>query len=72
MEPIPITILGGSDRKRSRLPEAGRSLHPLAAYKGAALRTAGVPIALLLAERLFQSGAFAPVTIAGPARISTR
>ena len=69
MDPIPITILGGSDRKRSRLPEAGRALHPLAAYKGAALRADGVPLALLLAERLVESGGFAPVTIAGPARI---
>jgi len=69
MEPIPITILGGSDRTRSRLPDAGRRLHPLAAYKGAALRMDGVPLALVLAKRLLASGGFAPVTIAGPKRI---
>lgn len=69
MEPIPITILGGSDRKRSRLPEAGRRLHPLAAYKGAALYMDGLPLALVLAKRLIASGGFLPVTIAGPARI---
>jgi hypothetical protein len=69
MEPIPITILGGSDRTRSRLPEGARRLHPLAAYKGAALRMNGMPLAFVLARRLIASGGFAPVTIAGPARI---
>jgi hypothetical protein len=69
MERIPITILGGSDRKRSRLPDRARGMHPLAAYKGAALRIAGEPLALVLARRLLDSGGFGPVAIAGPSRI---
>jgi len=44
-------------------------MHPLAAYKGAALCIAGEPLALLLARRLLRSGGFGPVTIAGPERI---
>jgi len=69
MERIPITILGGSDRKRSRLPDRASGMHPLAAYKGAALRIDGQPLALILARRLLASGGFGPVSIAGPARI---
>ena len=69
MEPIPITILGGSDRKRSRLPDRARGMHPLGAYKGAALCLDGEPLALVLARRLLASGGFGPVTIAGPDRI---
>jgi len=69
MERIPITILGGSDRKRSRLPDRASGMHPLAAYKGAALCIDGEPLALLLARRLLASGGFGPVSIAGPERI---
>ena len=65
---LPLVVLGGSDRKESDLPE-GAELHPLAAYKGAALRIAGRPLVSHLIERLRASGGFGPLFIAGPARI---
>ena len=35
---IPAVILGGSDRRASRLPEAGRDKSPLTGYKGVEIR----------------------------------
>ena len=69
MERIPITILAGSDRKASRLPAQGRGLHPLAAYKGAAIQVSGRPLVAHLTERIAATEGFGPVTVAGPARI---
>jgi len=69
VRPVPVTILGGSDRKPGSMPENGGSLHPLATYKSVAVQVDGRPLVALLAERLRASGAFGPVTIAGPARI---
>jgi len=69
MRPVPVTILGGSDRKPGSLPESGAGLHPLATYKGAAVRVGGRPLVALLVERLLSSKGFGPVTIAGPARV---
>ncbi len=51
------------------MPESGSSLHPLATYKGVAVRLDGRPLVALLVERLLASRGFGPVTIAGPARV---
>ncbi len=69
MQPIPITVLGGSDRRAGQLPDSGSGLHALATYKGAAITLGGRPLIAHLIERLLSSGAFAPVRIAGPERI---
>jgi len=64
-----VTILGGSDRKASTLPESGGGLHPLATYKGVAIRVDGRPLIELLVERLRSVPGFGPIAIAGPARV---
>jgi hypothetical protein len=66
---IPMVILGGSDRRRVRLPANGRDKHPLAGYKGVDLRIGGRPVLEILAERLEASGAFEPIYLAGPAEV---
>jgi len=66
---IPVTILGGSDRKPGVLPESGGALHPLATYKGVAIRVEGRPLVAWLVERLLAAEGFGPVTIAGPAQV---
>ena len=65
-QPVPITILGGSDLRAAELP-AGAG-HALAAYKGAELRAAGQPLVAHLVERINATGGFGPVSVAGPAR----
>ncbi len=69
MGPIPVAILGGSDRVASALPASGAGLHPLATYKGAALRVDGRALVEVLVERVRASGAWGPVTVVGPARV---
>lgn len=69
MRAVPVTILGGSDRKPGSLPASGAGLHPLAIYKGAAIRVGGRPLVSILVERLNASAGFGPVTIAGPAEV---
>lgn len=69
MPSVPVTILGGSDRKAGALPESGARLHPLTAYKGAAIEIGGRPLIAVLVERLRAAEGFGPIAIAGPARI---
>jgi hypothetical protein len=69
MQTVPLTILCGSDRKPGTLPEGSSALHPLATYKGVAIRVEGRPLVALLVERLIASKAFGPITLAGPARV---
>jgi len=69
MQSVPLTILGGSDRKPGVLPESGGALHPLATYKGVAIRVGGRPFIAWLVERLLASKGFGPITIAGPSRV---
>ena len=64
-----MTILGGSDRKPGTLPASGGGLHPLATYKGVAIRVDGRPLVELLIERLRAVPGFGPLAIAGPARV---
>jgi len=67
--PLPAVILGGSDRRTTDLPEAGRDKHPLAGFKGAQVRLGGRSLAEVLVERLRATGAFEPVFLVGPARV---
>lgn len=69
MQPVPVTILCGSDRKPGTLPQGSSELHPLATYKGVAIRIEGRPLVAWLVERLLASKGFGPVTLAGPARV---
>ena len=72
MRSIPVTILGGSDRKPGSLPDSGAGLHSLATYKGLAIRVTEKPLVAHLVERLTAAPGFGPVTIAGPARLYAR
>jgi hypothetical protein len=65
--PIPLIILGGSDREPAALPPQGRDLHPLSGCKGVDIRIGGRCLVEHLAGRLRASGAFDPIRIAGPA-----
>lgn len=69
MDSVPVTILGGSDRKAGTMPAGGEALHPLATYKGAGIRIEGRPLIALLVERLRAARGFGPVTVAGPVRV---
>jgi hypothetical protein len=69
MRSIPVTILAGSDGKPGALPESGAGLHPLATYKGFAVRIDGRPLIELLVERLAGIPGFGPLAVAGPARV---
>lgn len=63
---IPLTILGGSDRRASRLPPSGRDQQPLTGCKGVDLRIDGRPLAAIIAERFTATGMFGPIYVAGP------
>ena len=65
-ERIPIIVLGGHDQRLSEMPAGVEDRHPLAGYKGVAVRIGGRPLIECVLERLEQSGSFAPIYIAGP------
>ncbi len=67
--PIPIVILGGSDRRPSRMPAEGRDKHPLSGFKGVDLRIGGKPVIEIVLDRLEACGAFGPIFVAGPASV---
>lgn len=69
MHSIPLAILGGSDRKAAILPGNAATLHPLVAYKGAALVVHGRPLVAHLVERILAAPGLGPVTVVGPARV---
>ena len=69
MKAVPLVILAGSDRRPSILPSSGRDKHPLTGYKGLDVRIQGQPLVAAVADRLKQSGCFAPIYLAGPAAI---
>jgi hypothetical protein len=71
MEPetLPLVILGGADRTPADLPEEGRNKHPLAGYKGAALRVGGKLLVQVLADRFRHTGRVSTVFVVGPERI---
>jgi hypothetical protein len=66
--PLPLAVLGGSDREPSVLPESGAGLHPLRGSKSIYLEIDGRPLIDVLIERLRESGCFDPIFIAGPVR----
>jgi hypothetical protein len=66
---IPIVILGGSDRRATELPAEGRDKHPLVGYKGVEIQFEGRPLIEEIMRRLDRSGRFAPIQVAGPARV---
>jgi len=69
VERIPLIILGGSDGKAADLPEAGSDKHPLAAYKGVAIRIGDRPLLEVVLDGIEDSGKFGPVFLAGPSRV---
>ncbi len=69
MQPIPITILAGSDHVAGPLPETGANLHPLAVYKGAEVKVGERRLIEVLFDHIVKSEAFGPITIAGPAEV---
>lgn len=66
---IPLIILGGTDHEASQLPPSGKDKHPLVGYKGLDLRINGRCLVDVLVDRMEQSGAFAPIIIAGPSKV---
>lgn len=66
MQSVPITILAGSDLRAAAAQGPTAGLHPLAAYKGAAIRVGDRPIVAVLCERLQRTPGFGPIRIAGP------
>jgi len=66
---IPVVVLAGSDRRPSDLPEGVGDLHPLAGYKGMAIRIGGRPLVVNIAERVAAVPGFGPIYIAGPVRV---
>ncbi|MDF1810584.1 MAG: hypothetical protein P1V20_00140 [Verrucomicrobiales bacterium] len=71
MQPIPITILAGSDHRPGPLPKDGPELHSLGVYKGAEVTVKERPLIDLLIEQIEKSGSFSPITIAGPSEVYT-
>ena len=69
VQTVPIIVLGGSDRKPAHLPEEGRDKHPLAGYKGMAIRIGGRPLVDAIIDHLAASKAFGPIYVAGPASV---
>ena len=70
--PIPLIILGGSDRRGSELPPEGADKHALSGYKGAEMRVEGRPLVEIVAERMTAGGVLGPVRVAGPAEVYRR
>jgi len=66
---LPTIILGGSDRKSTRLPDGSEDKHPLSGYKGVDIRLGGRPMIEVIVERLKRVGCFNPIYIAGPAKV---
>lgn len=64
--PLPIVILGGRDLRASDMPEGVTGKHPLAGYKGVAVRVGGRPLIECVVTRLLESDLFSPVYVAGP------
>ncbi len=63
---LPLTILGGSDRKATHLPPSGEDRHPITGCKGVDVRLGGRCLIDVLIDRFADSGYFGPIYIAGP------
>lgn len=66
IEPFPLVILGGRDRRRSVLPADGQDKHPLRGYKAVDTRIGNQTLIEELTARLRATGVFNPIYIAGP------
>ena len=66
---LPLVILAGSDPEPAALPAEGAALHPLKGAKAISVTVDHKPILDVLLERLRASGYFAPIYIAGPAKL---
>jgi hypothetical protein len=64
---IPLVILAGSDRRASKLPEAGADHHAIAALKGVDLTLGGAPLITRVIERWRAVPEVGPIWVAGPA-----
>jgi hypothetical protein len=64
-----MIVLGGSDRKSTRLPDDVRDKHPLSGYKGVDIRIGGRPMVETIVELIIASGRFGPVYVAGPTKV---
>lgn len=63
---LPLVILGGRDRRSTRLPEAGRDHRPLGGFKAVEVRIGGRSLIEILVQRMHATGAFSAIYIAGP------
>ena len=67
---LPLLLLGGRDRRRKKPHEETRGgQQVLRGYKAVELDVGGKPLIVRLLERLRACGAFAPIFVAGPAKI---
>jgi hypothetical protein len=70
--PIPLIVLGGSDRRPAELPPQGTGFHALSGCKGLDVRLGGRCLIEHLIDRLRSTGAFDPIWVAGPAAAYNR
>lgn len=66
-EPIPLVVLGGSDRRAGELPGGTGRRTALVGYKGTAIRIGGRPLVELLLDEVRACGGLGPLYVAGPA-----
>jgi hypothetical protein len=66
---LPLIVLGGSDRKSTRLPDDVRDKHPLSGYKGVDIRIGGRPMVETIVELVIACGRFEPVYVVGPSKV---
>ena len=66
---LPLIVLGGSDRHPALATGTSDDRHPLSGYKAADIEIQGRPLVAIVLERARDSGCFAPVYLAGPARV---
>lgn len=63
---LPLIVLAGGDPEPPTLPASGADLHPLKGPKGLQLKVGDRPLIDVVLERLWASGCFDPIFIAGP------
>jgi hypothetical protein len=68
-QPLPLIVLGGSDRTASVMPRESDGQHPLSGYKGADTLLMGRSLVEVVLERARDCGCFAAVYLAGPERV---
>ena len=71
-QPLPLIVLGGSDRTPSVMPSGSGDQHPLSGYKGADILLDGRALVEVVLDRARGCGGFEPVYLAGPQRVYRR